>query len=276
MNNKKNCTCCKLEKDLEMFSLNKGKKTGRNCTCKKCVREKFHIKYETDPVYKEKVDRYKREYYIRRKKHILNKAKKHFKKNKKEIKLKQKKYYLKNRERFLDISKEYRLENKEKIKQRDKKYRKKNRKKLLLQAAKYRENNREKLRAGYKIYKINNKEKVKKRNKIYKQKNRKRLNKYAVNKRKTDIQFCLKCRLRQQVCKALRGNSKSKTTLELLGCTIQEFKKYLESKFQPGMTWENRGLFGWHIDHIRPCSSFLLEKPSEQRKCFHYTNLQPL
>jgi hypothetical protein len=42
------------------------------------------------------------------------------------------------------------------------------------------------------------------------------------------------------------------------------------------MNWDNYGFYGWHIDHIRPCASFDLSKPSEQRKCFNYTNLQPL
>jgi predicted nucleic acid-binding Zn ribbon protein len=55
-----------------------------------------------------------------------------------------------------------------------------------------------------------------------------------------------------------------------------ELLSYFESKFKEGMTWENYGWYGWHIDHIRPCSSFDLTNSEELKKCFHYTNLQPL
>ena len=51
---------------------------------------------------------------------------------------------------------------------------------------------------------------------------------------------------------------------------------HLEALFQPGMTWDNHAIDGWHIDHIRPCTSFDLTDPEQQRQCFHYTNLQPL
>lgn len=59
-----------------------------------------------------------------------------------------------------------------------------------------------------------------------------------------------------------------------IGCGSNFLKSYLESKFQPGMTWKNYGQ--WHIDHIRPLSSFnLLDKEQFKQAC-HYTNLQPL
>ena len=63
--------------------------------------------------------------------------------------------------------------------------------------------------------------------------------------------------------------------MELVGCTIEELKIYLEKQFKEGMTWENRGIV-WHIDHIKPISKFDLTNEEEQKKCFHYTNLQPL
>jgi hypothetical protein len=42
------------------------------------------------------------------------------------------------------------------------------------------------------------------------------------------------------------------------------------------MSWDNYGKFGWHLDHIKPCKRFDLTSKDEQKKCFHYTNMQPL
>ena len=60
-----------------------------------------------------------------------------------------------------------------------------------------------------------------------------------------------------------------------MGCTIDEYWIYLESKFSPGMNRKNYGKF-WNIDHIVPCSSFNLENNEELLKCFNYLNTQPL
>jgi hypothetical protein len=102
------------------------------------------------------------------------------------------------------------------------------------------------------------------------------MNEWTKNSLKTNINHKIKHNLSERFRVALFKNSKSSPTLEILGCTIDEFKTYLENQFQEGMTWENYGLKGWHIDHIKPCSLFDLSDPEEQKKCFHYTNLQPL
>ena len=67
---------------------------------------------------------------------------------------------------------------------------------------------------------------------------------------------------------------KSMSTQSLVGCTWSEFRMWLESEFKPGMTWLNYG--EWEIDHIIPCSSFDLSNEDQLRKCFHYSNTQPL
>ena len=48
--------------------------------------------------------------------------------------------------------------------------------------------------------------------------------------------------------------------------------RYLEAQFTEGMSWNSN----IHIDHIVPCASFDLSDPEQQRRCFHYTNLQVL
>ncbi len=80
---------------------------------------------------------------------------------------------------------------------------------------------------------------------------------------------------RTRVYQALKGSLKSARTTELLGCSIPELKLHLEILFRPGMTWDNYGPV-WHVDHKRPCASFDLSDPTQQRECFHFSNLQPL
>lgn len=70
------------------------------------------------------------------------------------------------------------------------------------------------------------------------------------------------------------GAIKQASAIDSLGCTLDEFVVYFEKLFQPGMTWENHG--EWHVDHIRPLSSFDLELKEEQERACHYSNLQPL
>lgn len=82
--------------------------------------------------------------------------------------------------------------------------------------------------------------------------------------------------LRSRLNQAIIKETKSGSAVLDLGCTIHELKQYLESKFQPGMTWDNWSKTGWHIDHIRPLASFDLTDPEQFKQACHYTNLQPL
>jgi hypothetical protein len=90
------------------------------------------------------------------------------------------------------------------------------------------------------------------------------------------IKKLLSSRIHKAVTRNGNGARKAARTMELIGCTIAEVRAHLESHFLPGMTWDNCGRNGWHIDHIRPCYSFNLEDPVQQRICFHFTNLQPM
>lgn len=83
-------------------------------------------------------------------------------------------------------------------------------------------------------------------------------------------------RLRARLRGAIKGHCKVGSAVEDLGCDISYFEIYLESLFQAGMTWQNYGVLGWHIDHIIPLSKFDLSKREEFKRACHYTNLQPL
>jgi hypothetical protein len=81
----------------------------------------------------------------------------------------------------------------------------------------------------------------------------------------------VQCNLRRRIAYALRKNTNTIKSMELLGCSIEDFKKYFEST---GMDWNNYGK--WHIDHIKPICSFDFSDVEQIKLCFHYSNLQPL
>ena len=98
---------------------------------------------------------------------------------------------------------------------------------------------------------------------------------YERMKLDTDATYKLIHNMRNRLRKAVKGyGDKYDTTMNLVGCDSTKLREYIEAKFTEGMTWENQG--DWHIDHIQPCCSFDLTDEEEQKKCFHYTNLQPL
>lgn len=93
-----------------------------------------------------------------------------------------------------------------------------------------------------------------------------------------DINYRMRYKLRRRIANALRHVHADKhfKTMELIGCTVQEARAHIESLWQPGMNWDNHNTHGWHIDHIMSCAAFDLSDPEQQKRCFHYTNLQPL
>lgn len=105
---------------------------------------------------------------------------------------------------------------------------------------------------------------------------------YKRSRRKADPIYNLAMNLRSSISNIFEKSNLQKRlrTLEILGCSFIEFKEYLESKFEPWMTWDNKGLYngtinyGWDIDHIIPISSAKTE--DDIIKLNHYTNLQPL
>lgn len=157
--------------------------------------------------------------------------------------------------------KEYELRNKDKRRL----YYLKNKKRIIESGKKTYQDNKELILSKRKSYYIDNKFNIISQHKQYI--NRKYKNDPILN-------ITMRCRSRLYRMLADNGQYKQFKTFDLIGCTPQQLKDYLELKFIDNMSWDNRS--EWHIDHIRPCISFDLTKLEEQRKCFHYSNLQPL
>jgi hypothetical protein len=184
------------------------------------------------------------------------------------------------KECILKYAKKHHQQNKDKIREYSKKWREKNKEYEKIKSREYYQAHKEHIKQKAMNYYKFNKEEISKKMSIYYQKNRrKRIRQngiYVVNRTKYDTEYKLLVNLRARVRNAIKFGFKSERTVELLGCSVAYFKRYLEKKFRKGMNWENYGLHGWHIDHIIPCYCFDLTKPEQQKICFNYKNMQPL
>lgn len=147
--------------------------------------------------------------------------------------------------------------------------------------------NRERRKNYLKLWRRRNKDKIRESFKLWSEKNKNHRKNWKRNyrkrRKKEDLDFKILTNLRSSIATALKQCKKSARTKKLIGCSIKELRRHLQSQFKKGMTWNNwgtgrngKGKKEWHIDHIKPVASFNLSKPKEQKKCFHYTNLQPL
>jgi len=171
------------------------------------------------------------------------------------------------------IDKYYVTHNKTSVVNSLKKYHKSEKGKQTLKKSrvKWRENNRETyLKSSKKSnlkFRLNNKEKI---------------NFWFREKRKTDPIFKLSCNIRSSIYTSLKENKliKNSKTHEILGCSFEQLKQHLESKFESWMNWDNYGKYngelnhGWDIDHIIPISTAVTEE--DVIRLNHYSNLQPL
>jgi hypothetical protein len=156
-------------------------------------------------------------------------------------------YHYQNKEICNQKNKEWRIKNKDKKKKSNKEWLSKNKEHRRKYKQQYRKENKEQINA-------------------YKREQRR---KYMQDPEKR-IQEAVRARLR----KAIRLKNTTQKSRDLVGCSIEFLKQYLESLFAPGMSWDNYGQ--WHIDHIQPVCKFCLIDEEQLKKCFHYSNLQPL
>lgn len=255
---KKVCTKCGIERELSEFNKMKGGKFGVNSKCKDC--EKKH----------------KAKYYEKNKIKVLLKVKTYREQNVEKVKTTNRLYRKNNLEKVSVLIKEYKLKNKAAISEQGKKYREQNREYIKSRLLK----NKEKIKNWQKQYRIENKIKIRAKNANYFYLNRvdilKKKRIYIKNRIERDLNFKLRMSFSAKTRIIINKGYKSASSLKLLGCSIEHARKHLESQFTEGMSWENYGFYGWHIDHLKPCASFDLTDPEQQRECFHYSNLQPL
>lgn len=175
-----------------------------------------------------------------------------------------KKWQKENAEAKKIYDKEYSKNNKKRIKEKNKNYYSENKSYFKEKKKEWTANNKAEIAEYAKAYAIKNKDKIREWQKLY-----------SRNRYNSDEVFRLKVNLKTRMkiyCKS-KGFEKG-GLVETLGCSWEEFKTYIESKWSDGMSWDNYKKDGWHLDHIIPLAS--AKTREEVNALFHYSNLQPL
>ena len=254
INGMKICSKCREEKPVSAFHKSKGRCDGLDMQCKECKRQ-----------YQDKnKDLIKIRYSLWREKNKdRESAKRHiiYEENKDAILKKQHEYYEENKESVQKRNNQYYINNKEKIDEKRKQWA---------------ENNKDRLHEYGKKWREENKERKSKHDREWPLNNRWRINKRRYDRYNNDVQYKLSSLLRTRLRDVLNGRIKSGSSVRDLGCSLTELKEHIESMFKEGMSWENHGKYGWHIDHMLPLSSFDLTDREQLLIACNYKNLQPL
>ena len=189
----------------------------------------------------------------------------YIKENYENIKLRQRAYVNDNKERITQYNKSRWMLNKPTLQKKNKLYVQTHKSEIKEYLKRFHKENKEHVKQYTVEYRKRNKEKLK-------EQRRER----SKTRKLTDPTFKLSGNLRNRFQRALTNQKgwKYESLSKILGCSMEFARSYLETLFLPGMTWLNYG--DWEIDHIIPCASFDLSKLEDQKKCFHFTNLQPL
>lgn len=234
----KTCTKCEEEKPFSEFTKRVASKDGLGHRCKPCV--SLYQAARRNGENRERILAEKRDW---------------FKKNKEEISIKSKVHYEANKERILAGCKAYRdLEaNKLKAKVRRKNYYRVNKEKVLAKNKAWNEAHKDHIKGTMKKWR------------------KRKWNNDPLYKLKMNTNLYIRLSMRH-----VAGAKKRQRTCEILGCSIPEFKVYIEKQFKEGMTWGNWGRLDkeWQLDHIVPVSLGATEE--EIVRLNHYSNLQPL
>jgi hypothetical protein len=191
-----------------------------------------------------------------------------------------KQYYLKNKDKINKRIKEYRKKNSEKVmlfsRKRSREWYKKNQEYAKQYSRNYYEQNKEKEKARCQRFFDNNPEYRKIYSRKWKENHPDYEKEWLRNKRENSPAFRLSKNISRQMRKAINRNKDGYNWENIIGYTLEDLIKHLEKQFKDGMNWDNYGK--WHIDHIRPISSFNFNSydDPEFKKCWALENLQPL
>ena len=183
-------------------------------------------------------------------------------------------YYQRNKEKQKAYLKQYNQDNYDMVHARARVWRKKNKIRINIKSKKYCNCNKQKLKESRQLWMLKNIDKIKKYYKIWRNKHRQEL--AETYKKQGKIPEIMAQRLaRIHVHRAINIIKQKKIfrTMVYIGCSVQELKEHIENQFKQGMTWNNHGQSGWHLDHIIPLCNFHI---NEIMHANHYTNLQPL
>jgi len=270
------CPMCKLREKAKGLS-----------KCGECNREYAKEWYQKN---KEKVKKWRKNYYLLNKEKSKEYQRKWIRENKSKVRIRSKKYYEAHKKRINMLAckwrqynlnrykayrKDYDIKNKDKIKEVQQKYRDRNKNKIKNQVREYYLKNKIKIQNDHKKWREQNLDyaRIYRQTEKYKKMcigyRRKRLS--TLNGRLGHNMLCA-------ISAAIKSNKAGRRWEDLVGYTVEDLKNHLEFLFTPGMSWNNYGKGGWSIDHIRPRSSFHYNYPKdpEFKKCWSLNNLQPL
>ncbi len=234
----KTCSCCKIDKPLEAFNVKKSCKDGRRAQCKECRKqERIDTREERSKRWKERYQQIK---------------------DLPETRARQKA----SAERHKEARKEYRNRSRDKINETRRKHYQENRKIILLRMKAHREENLDHVNKRRRANRQRNLDTMRAKESIRQKERRAR-----------DLQYRMKGNLRTRINHAMENRSES--SQDLLGCSMDHYIRHLTSQLKPDMTWENYGSY-WEVDHVKPCATFDLTDPVQQKACFHWSNTQPL
>ena len=185
--------------------------------------------------------------------------------------------------------KQYISNNKEKLKVKSKEYRDNNKEKLKVKSKEYRDNNKENISNKDRIYYISNKDVILKKNSEYRKNHKNKAYENTKKWRSENLEYSrlyyrnynkeynklperkLINSQRKRINRFI--NNKSISSKHYIGCSVQEFKKWIEYQFTSMMEWGNYGTY-WNFDHVIPCSEFSTIKGNYH--IFKWENIRPL